>query len=156
MATEIERKFKVNSLEWLIQGSGERLQQGYLSTDPERTVRVRVVGERAWLTIKGRTVGASRPEFEYDLPTSEARQLLELCLLPLIDKTRYRVPFAGHTWEVDVFHGANAGLVIAEVELDREDEAVQRPAWLGEEVTGDPAYYNSSLIRRPYDTWEEK
>lgn len=156
MGTEIERKFTVSSMEWRSEGSGERLQQGYLSTDPERTVRVRVVGERAWLTIKGRTVGASRPEFEYALPAADARQLLTLCLPPLIDKTRHRVSFADHTWEIDVFHGENQGLVIAEVELEREGEAVSLPAWLGEEVTGDPAYYNSNLIRRPYQRWEEK
>lgn len=156
MGTEIERKFTVSSMEWLSEAVGERLQQGYLSTDPERTVRVRLVGERAWLTIKGQTVGASRPEFEYAIPASDARTLLRLCLPPLIDKTRHRVLFAGHTWEVDVFHGENDGLVIAEVELEREDEAVRLPAWLGQEVTGNPAYYNSSLIQRPYQTWDER
>ena len=143
-------------MDWIAEGSGERLQQGYLSTDPERTVRIRLVGERAWLTIKGRSIGASRLEFEYSLPAADARQLLTLCQSPLIDKTRHRVPFAGHTWEVDVFHGDNQGLVIAEVELEREGEDVQLPAWLGEEVTGDPAYYNSNLIRRPYCAWDGK
>ena len=143
-------------MDWIAEGSGERLQQGYLSTDPERTVRIRLVGERAWLTIKGRSIGASRLEFEYSIPAADARQLLTLCQSPLIDKTRHRVPFAGHTWEVDVFHGDNQGLVIAEVELEREGEDVQLPAWLGEEVTGDPAYYNSNLIRRPYCAWDGK
>ena len=156
MGTEIERKFRVYSMDWTAEGSGERLQQGYLSTDPERTVRIRLVGERAWLTIKGRSIGASRLEFEYSIPAADARQLLTLCQSPLIDKTRHRVPFAGHTWEVDVFHGDNQGLVIAEVELEREGEDVQLPAWLGEEVTGDPAYYNSNLIRRPYCAWDGK
>ena len=156
MGTEIERKFTVRSMEWRATEGGERLQQGYLSTDPDRTVRIRLVGERAWLTIKGRSVGSSRPEFEYSLPADDARQLLNLCQPPLIDKTRHRVRFEGHTWEIDVFHGENEGLVIAEVELEREGEDVRLPAWLGEEVTGNPAYYNSSLIHRPYRTWDGK
>jgi len=154
MGTEIERKFRMASDDWQSRGAGERFQQGYLSIDPERTVRIRLAGERAWLTIKGHNIGASRPEFEYDIPPPEARQLLALCIPPLIDKTRYRIPYGSHTWEVDVFHGDNAGLVIAEVELSAEDEVVALPDWIGEEVTGDPAYYNSNLIRHPYRTWE--
>ncbi|MFT5685843.1 MAG: adenylate cyclase [Myxococcota bacterium] len=154
MGTEIERKFLVTSEVWRQEGAGERMQQGYLSVDPERTVRIRLTGSLARVTIKGRTIGASRPEFEYDIPPEDARQLLALCIPPLIDKTRYRVPHGAHTWEVDEFHGDNAGLVVAEVELSVEGEPVLLPDWVGEEVTEQVAYYNSSLIRRPYCTWE--
>ena len=153
MGTEIERKFLVKTGEWRSGAAGRRMQQGYLSTEPERTVRVRLDGERGWLTIKGRNVGASRPEFEYAIPPEDARQLLTLCQPPLIDKTRYRIPHQGHTWEVDEFHGDNAGLIVAEVELTAEDEEVVLPGWVGADVTGDAAYYNSSLIQRPYRTW---
>jgi adenylate cyclase len=153
MGTEIERKFLMASEAWRGLASGERFQQGYLSTDPARTVRVRLTGSQARLTIKGRTVGASRPEFEYDIPEDDARQLLALCLPPLIDKTRYRIPHGEHIWEVDEFHGVNAGLVIAEVELEDEAEAVALPEWIGEEVTGQRDYYNANLISRPYSTW---
>ena len=153
MGTEIERKFLIASDDWRRDGQGERFQQGYLSVDPDRTVRVRLAGERAQLTIKGRTIGATRPEFEYDIPVEDARQLLSLCIPPLIDKTRYRLPSGAHTWEVDEFHGVNAGLVVAEVELASEDELVVLPEWVGAEVTGQPDYYNANLIQRPYSTW---
>ena len=153
MGTEIERKFLIASDDWRRDGQGERFQQGYLSVEPDRTVRVRLAGERAQLTIKGRTIGATRPEFEYDIPVEDARQLLSLCIPPLIDKTRYRLPSGAHTWEVDEFHGVNAGLVVAEVELASEDELVVLPEWVGAEVTGQPDYYNANLIQRPYSTW---
>lgn len=153
MGIEIERKFLVASDGWRRAGAGERFQQGYLSVEPERTVRVRLAGERAQLTIKGLTVGATRVEFEYDIPADEARELLALCIPPLIDKTRHRLLIGEHTWEVDEFHGVNAGLVVVEVELASEDELVVLPEWVGEEVTEQPAYYNANLIRRPYSTW---
>lgn len=153
MGIEIERKFLVASDGWRRAGAGERFQQGYLSVEPERTVRVRLAGERAQLTIKGLTVGATRVEFEYDIPADEARELLALCIPPLIDKTRHRLLIGEHTWEVDEFHGVNAGLVVVEVELASEDERVVLPEWVGEEVTEQPAYYNANLIRRPYSTW---
>ncbi|MDG1481749.1 MAG: CYTH domain-containing protein [Myxococcota bacterium] len=153
MGTEIERKFLIASDDWRRAGEGERFQQGYLSVEPERTVRVRLAGERAQLTIKGRTVGATRPEFEYDIPVEDARQLLSLCIPPLIEKTRYRLSSGGHLWEIDEFHGVNAGLVVAEVELESEDEEVVLPDWVGAEVTEQPAYYNANLTQRPYSTW---
>lgn len=149
---EIERKFLVRGTSWRQGASGRRLRQGYLTLDKERTVRVRVSGEQAWLTIKGVTRGISRVEFEYRIPAADARVLLEtLCLQPLIDKTRYVVPCGSHRWEIDVFHGANTGLVVAEVELVSEAEHFDRPPWLGDEVSGDPRYTNSSLVRDPWN-----
>jgi adenylate cyclase len=120
---------------------------------PERTVRVRLLGERAFLTVKGPTAGASRAEFEYAIPPDDARAMLDLCEKPLIEKTRYVVPHGGLVWEIDEFHGANAGLVVAECELASEDQPLDKPDWVGEEVTGDARYYNSSLVARPFSTW---
>jgi len=154
MATEIERKFLVSSAEWKGDAVGHRLQQGYLSLDKARTIRVRVAEERAWINIKGLTRGITRSEFEYPVPLEDARRMLdELCIRPVIDKTRYLVPCGRHRWEVDEFHGRNAGLVIAEIELAREDEDFERPHWLGEEVSGDPRYFNASLVTRPFLDW---
>jgi len=154
MGMEIERKFLLRDDTWREEADpGTVFRQGYLGSDPERTVRVRLAGERAWLTIKGASHGARRAEFEYAIPVDDAQQLLGLCLPTVIDKTRYRVTDAGHTWEVDVFAGANAPLVLAEVELTHDDEAVHLPAWIGDEVTGDPRYQNSQLSRQPYATW---
>lgn len=155
MGIEIERKFLVRNTDWKIDAPGQRFTQGYLSTDPDRVVRVRLAGDQAWLTIKNRAVDLVRAEFEYPIPPDDARILLDqLCIGPLIDKTRYRVAHAGHIWEVDEFHGDNAGLVVAEIELSRPDESFARPAWLGDEVSGDPRYGNSSLIASPFSTWE--
>lgn len=154
MALEIERKFLVVNQDWKDNLTGTRLRQGYLSTDPERTVRVRVAGEHAWLTIKGGTRGITRAEFEYAIPLEDANALLdELCLRALIDKTRYLVTHAGMRWDVDEFHGENAGLVIAEIELSDEQQAFERPGWLGKEVSDDPRYFNSNLARKPYARW---
>jgi adenylate cyclase len=151
---EIERKFLVDGLGWQACAvAADELCQGYLSMDPDRTVRVRLAGERAWLTIKGRARGAARAEFEYRIPVADARELLQLCLAPLVEKTRYRIPFAGRTWEVDVFAGANRGLVLAEVELDSPDAVVTLPPWLGNEVTTDHRYANANLAARPFTTW---
>ncbi|KAF0803027.1 hypothetical protein A6D6_03838 [Alcanivorax xiamenensis] len=153
MGIEIERKFRVRDSAFLDGRDGERLTQGYLSHDKRATVRVRIKGEQAWLTIKGETHGASRSEFEYPIPPDDARAMLdELCGEGVIDKTRYLVPHQGHTWEVDVFHGDNQGLIIAELELDHEDQPFPHPDWLGDEVTGDPRYYNSALSKTPYKT----
>lgn len=133
---------------------GRRIRQGYLSVDEERAVRVRVLDDLAWLTIKGGARGLARSEFEYPIPVPEANELLDaLCHQPLIDKTRYERSHAGHRWEIDVFHGANAGLVVAEIELEREDEPFERPSWLGDEVSDDPRYYNANLIRHPFRDW---
>ncbi len=154
MAVEIERKFRTKGVDFLANQEGERLTQGYLSHDPRATVRLRVQGDRAWLTIKGKTHGASRSEFEYPIPTADAHAMLdEMCPEGVIDKTRYRIKVGEHVWEVDEFHGDNQGLVVAEVELDSEDQPFERPPWLGEEVTGDPRYYNSALSRTPYGQW---
>jgi len=154
MAVEIERKFRTNGVDFLADQEGERLTQGYLSHDPRATVRLRVQGDRAWLTIKGKTHGASRSEFEYPIPSADAHAMLEeMCPEGVIDKTRYRIQVGEHVWEVDEFHGDNQGLVVAEVELDSEDQPFERPPWLGEEVTDDPRYYNSALSRTPYGQW---
>lgn len=154
MATEIERKFLLRHDGWRQGARGRRYRQGYLSTAVERVVRVRCVDDDAWLTIKGATKGVSRLEFEYPIPLADAEAMLaDLCLPPIIDKTRYRIPHGAHCWEVDEFHGVNAGLVIAEIELGSEDESFERPDWIGEEVSGDPRYFNANLIAHPYSEW---
>ncbi|TDM08408.1 MAG: adenylate cyclase [Ideonella sp. MAG2] len=152
MALEIERKFLVVGEAWR-QGTGVRYAQGYLNRDKQRTVRVRVAGEAAFLTIKGLTQGATRAEFEYPLPMADALALLPLCEGPLIEKTRYVLRVGGTTWEVDEFHGDNAPLVVAEVELPSEDAAFERPDWLGDEVTHDVRYFNANLSVRPFSQW---
>lgn len=153
MGIEIERKFRVRGDAWR-NGESVEYRQGYLSTEEQRTVRVRTDGDQAWLTIKGITRGASRSEFEYNIPLTDGRQLLdELCTRPLIEKRRYRVTHDGLTWEIDEFFGDNEGLVIAEVELASEDQAFEKPAWVGDEVTGDPRYYNANLVEQPYKQW---
>jgi adenylate cyclase len=157
VALEIERKFLVASDEWRQQAEpGVRYRQGYLSAQPRATVRVRVAGERAFLTVKGEAAGLVRPEFEYAIPLPDAEAMLAgLCGGPLVEKTRYRVPHSGHIWEVDVFEGDNAGLVVAELELTHPDEPFARPPWLGREVTGDARYLNARLARYPYRTWPQ-
>lgn len=153
MATEIERKFLVQPRDWASMGVGKAYKQGYLSSADNAIVRVRLAGEQGFLTIKGRTEGISRSEFEYPIPRADAEAMLALCPQPLIDKTRYRIPVGQHTWEVDVFHGLNDGLVVAEIELASEDEAFERPDWLAEEVTHDWRYTNASLARQPFSSW---
>lgn len=154
MQIEIERKFLLKNEDWREGASGILYRQGYLCTDPERTVRVRIGGDTAILAIKGGSDGIARAEFEYPLPIEDAALLLDqLCLQPLVEKYRYFVPFAGLTWEIDEFLGANAGLLLAEVELERVDQAVPLPPWAGAEVTGDPRYYNAYLARHPYSSW---
>ena len=149
MGIEIERKFLVRD-PWVVASRpGTDFRQGYLSHAPDRTVRVRHAGDRAWLTIKGRSVGATRAEWEYEIPPDEAAELLGLADTSVLEKTRYLVEHAGRTWEVDVFRGSNAGLVIAEIELEAEDADVELPPWLGAEVTGDRRFYSSSLARHP-------
>lgn len=155
MATEIERKFLVGGEGWR-NGTGVRLRQGYLNRDKNRAVRIRIQGDRAFLTIKGPTRGATRTEFEYEIPVADAESLLELCDGPLVEKMRYVVPCEGLSWEIDVFEGANAGLVLAEIELKSEDQPFARPPWLGMEVTDDPRYYNVNLATLPYGAWKDK
>lgn len=155
MATEIERKFLVEPALWRADpAGGTTYRQGYLSVDPDRVVRVRVAGEAGTLTIKGRTTGIARPEFEYAIPVAEARTMLDtLCLRPTVEKVRYRVLFSGRVWEVDVFAGDNAGLITAEVELPSADAPFARPPWLGREVSHDARYFNANLARHPYGEW---
>ena len=154
MGVEIERKFLLAGDDWRALGEPVLLRQGYLSSDPGRVVRVRIDGDHAYLTIKGRSVGATRGEWEYSIPLDEANELLEgLCEQPIVEKTRRKIDFAGNTWEVDEFFGANQGLVVAEIELASEDQQFDKPDWIGEEVTHDPRYYNSSLVRKPFSSW---
>jgi len=155
MGIEIERKFLVRGDAWKTQGVGVAMRQGYLSTDPERVVRVRIEGDAATLTIKGRSQGATRGEWEYAIPLADAEELLaRLCQRPLVEKTRYRIVIDAVCWEVDEFVGDNAGLVVAEIELTSEDQTFAKPAWLGEEVTHDARYFNSNLLKNPFSTWE--
>lgn len=152
MGTEIERKFLVTDPSVVDGVTGTVIRQGYLSRVKERTVRVRRMGDRAFVTIKGANVGARRSEWEYEIPASDADELLLLCESPVLDKTRYVIDVAGRDWEVDVFAGANAGLVMAEVELDDEAAVVELPSWAGLEVTDDARYYNANLARVPMGT----
>jgi adenylate cyclase len=155
MAKEIERKFLVKGDSWRSLAKGKRYRQGYLSTVKERTVRVRTAGDKGYITVKGINVGATRSEYEYEIPLADANEILDhLCERPLIEKTRYRIPTVGDlTWEVDEFESANRGLITAEVELTDENQPVPLPAWIGEEVTGDPRYYNSNLVAHPFSQW---
>jgi len=155
MGVEIERKFLVRGDGWRTQGEPVLLRQGYLSSHAERTVRVRIEGERAVLTIKSKNVGAARGEWEYPVPVADAVELLDrLCERPLIEKYRRRIPYGGFVWEVDEFLGENAGLVVAEIELPAEDAQFDKPDWAGEDVTYDLRYLNSNLIKQPYSTWK--
>lgn len=154
MSVEIERKFLVPGSGWKQGARGLRYRQGYLSADPGRSVRVRIAGDAAWLTIKGEATGYTRVEYEYPIPLADAERLLDtLCLRPLIEKTRYQLRYGGHQWDVDEFHGDNDGLVMAEIELASEQEDFARPPWLGMEVSDDPRYFNVSLARHPYKDW---
>lgn len=157
MAIEIERKFLVADDSWRDSVKDSAYyRQGYLNHEIHCSIRVRVCGERAWLNIKSATIGAERQEFEYEIPVDDAHTMLStLSRKPLIEKTRYLVEAGSHTWEIDVFEGDNAGLVVAEIELDNPDEAFEKPAWLGEEVTHDPRYYNTSLSTTPYKSWQD-
>ncbi len=154
MPVEIERKFLLADDSWRsVAGEGIRMSQGYLSKQHGRTVRVRVAGDQAWLTIKGASEGISRAEFEYAIPVEEALLLLGLCEPSVIDKTRYVIPFGGHVWEVDVFYGENEGLVVAEIELADENECFEMPSWVGLEVSDDRRYANSVLSVTPFRDW---
>ena len=157
MAQEVERKFLVAGDFKPFAQKATRITQGYLSSVPERTVRVRIKGEKGFITIKGigSASGASRYEWEKEIPVAEVEELLKICEPGVIDKTRYLVEAGEHTYEVDEFYGDNEGLVVAEVELAAEDEAFVKPEWLGEEVTGDVKYYNSMLMKNPYKNWEK-
>jgi adenylate cyclase len=154
MGIEIERKFLVAGDDWRQPVERQtHFSQGYLSRDPARTVRVRIAGDTAFLTIKGATRGATRAEFEYEIPLADARQLLALCDGPVVEKIRHLCLFDGMTWEVDEFLGANAGLLVAEIELADEGQVFARPGWLGAEVTGDGRYVNANLAVNPFTRW---
>ncbi len=154
MAQEIERKFLVKRELWKRPEGGVRYRQGYLSTVKERTVRVRTAGDKGYITVKGVTVGATRSEYEYEIPLADANEMLDrLCERPLIEKTRYRIARDGVVWEVDEFEGDNRGLITAEVELKKEDQQVTIPDWVGEEVTRDPRYFNANLVAHPFTRW---
>ena len=158
MANEIERKFLVkNDTDIDALGNPTRITQGYLSSVKERTVRVRVKGDKGFLTIKGigNKSGTTRYEFEKEITLQEANDLMNICEPGVIDKTRTNVSVGSHTFEVDCFFGDNEGLIVAEVELSSEDEVFEKPEWLGEEVTGDPKYYNSMLMKTPYKEWKK-
>ncbi len=155
MGIEIERKYLVTGDTWRAEATDVlSLRQGYLSTDPECAVRVRVSGSSAFLTIKGKNIRGAAPEFEYPIPAADAADLLDtLAKKPLIEKKRHLIPRDGLVWEVDEFLGQNAGLILAEVELESAGQAVPLPAWIGREVTGDPRYYNASLVANPFLSW---
>ena len=154
MGLEIERKFLVVDDSWNTGAHGVHYRQGYLAVGPPVAIRVRVAGEQAILNIKKATLAITRDEFEYPIPLEDGQAILEhLCEGHVIEKTRYKVSFAGMTWEVDVFEGVNQGLVVAEIELRDEAQTLLRPPWVGEEVSGDPRYLNSSLSRHPYTEW---
>ena len=154
MGLEIERKFLVKNRNWRTEADqGTVIRQGYLNSDKERTVRVRVYGEQGFLTIKGKSNQLTRQEFEYEVPLEEAQQMLRLCEKPLIEKTRFLLKHEAHTWEIDVFEGENEGLIVAEVELESESDSVTLLDWVGAEVSDDQRYFNSSLIRHPFKAW---
>ncbi len=155
MAKEIERKFLLQNNDWQSEADeGLVLKQGYLSTDPDRTVRIRLAGKRGILTVKSKNIGITRNEFEYEIPYSDTLELLKLCAPPLIEKTRYKVHHNHLTWEIDIFSGENEGLAIAEVELTDEHQSITPPAWIGKEVSDDQRYYNSNLVLHPFKHWE--
>jgi len=154
MGKEIERKYVVNTATWKPADAGTHFKQGYLNSQKERVVRVRIEGDRAKLTIKGPSVGVTRSEFEYTIPMDDAALLLDnLCEQPLIDKHRHKEVHGGKTWEIDVFHGDNEGLVVAEIELVAEDEKFAVPVWAVREVSSDARYFNSNLLKHPYKAW---
>ncbi|MEO0532580.1 MAG: CYTH domain-containing protein [Cyanobacteria bacterium P01_A01_bin.123] len=155
MGTEIERKFLVVGDQWRSLGQGIRYCQGYLSTQP--TVRARIAGDKGYLTIKGPSDGVSRAEFEYPIPLDDAQAMLDtLCQRPWVEKIRTKIPIGDLVWEVDEFMGDNRGLILAEIELNRPDQTFALPHWIGKEVSGDSRYFNSYLVKHPFNTWPTK
>lgn len=154
MGVEIEHKFLIDETKLPTLKNGYAIKQGYIQTLDHTTVRIRIRGKEAFLTIKGKSQGVSRLEFEYPIPLSDAQEMLtKLCHSSRVEKTRYLVEHEGHTWEVDIFEGANKGLIIAELELKSEDEAFSLPEWVSEEVTHDERYFNVNLVEHPYKEW---
>lgn len=156
MAKEIERKFLVKGDGWRKLAQGVHYRQGYLNSAKERTVRIRTIDNNAFITVKGPTVGVTRLEFEYAIPFEDCTTMLEqLAEKPIIEKTRYKIPFGGYVWEIDEFFGVNAGLIVAEIELPNENAVFEKPTWIGEEVSGDPRYFNSNLVKHPFTSWNK-
>ncbi len=160
MGIEIEKKFLLVGGEWRSLGKSKHYKQGYLNISKERVVRVRTIedsGEaKGFITIKGTTIGATRLEYEYEIPFIECQEMLDkLAIPPILEKERYQVEYKGLIWEVDEFLGENKGLILAEVELESEDQVFEKPDWVGKEVTGDPKYYNSNLIKHPFSKWKQ-
>ena len=155
MATEIERKFLVLNDDWrAIVRSDMKIIQAYLATNESSSTRIRIQNDKANINIKSATLGITRSEFEYAIPVVDAQSMIDdLCIKPVIEKTRYIVKYMHHTWEIDVFSGDNQGLIVAEIELSSPDEAFEKPSWLGEEVSNDARYYNVCLVNNPYKTW---
>jgi adenylate cyclase len=154
MAREIERKFLLRNEDWRGLAPGKAYVQGYLTDGGACSVRVRIAEGKGALNVKSATAGACRSEFEYEIPLEDARRMLDaLARKPLIEKTRHRIEHQGFFWEIDEFHGKNQGLVLAEIELEHEEQAFEKPAWIGEEVTDDLRYYNANLARTPYSEW---
>jgi adenylate cyclase len=154
MGIEIERKYLLKDDSWRELAKGTQYRQGYLNSEKERVVRVRTINGKGFLTIKGISTGATRVEYEYEIPDADAAAMLDgLCEKPLIEKNRYKIEFEGLVWEVDEFFGENQGLIVAEVELESEDQQFEKPGWTGEEVTGNAKYFNSNLIQNPYLKW---
>jgi len=155
MATEIERKFLILNQDWQEYTNKElRIVQGYLATNEFSSTRIRIQNDKANINIKSATLGITRTEFEYSIPVGDARLMLEdLCIKPVIEKTRFTVEHMGHAWEIDVFSGDNEGLIVAEIELSSPDEAFEKPSWIGEEVSNDARYYNACLVNNPYKNW---
>lgn len=157
MPKEIERKFLVDPGLLPALENPYVIRQGYIPTQGTATVRIRISNEKAFLTLKGRATGLTRSEFEYPVPLHDAEKMLqELCAYPLIEKKRYIIPYGGHIWELDIFEGKNEGLIVAEIELDNENEVFERPPWITKEVSFDPRYRNANLITLPYAVWNEK
>ena len=155
MGKEIERKFLIDHQRWanLNKPEGKLFRQGYLLTDKDKTIRIRATETKGFLTIKGQTIGATRMEYEYEIPVTEATELLDNFSLSELSKIRYEIPFSGKLWEVDVFLGDNKGLIVAEIELDSEDEIFALPDWVSREVTEEEKYYNSNLTVKPFKDW---
>ena len=156
MGLEIEKKFLVKGDSWRSLGKASPYRQGYLSSEKERTVRVRTIEDKAYLTIKGISRGAVRSEWEYEIPYEDALTMLEqVCETPLIEKVRHKIEYEGLIWEVDEFSGENEGLIVAEVELQSEEQTFDKPEWIGPDVTEDPRYFNANLIHYPYRMWKD-
>jgi len=154
MAKEIERKFLLDVNKWAYTGVPTKMEQAYLTIENDKVVRVRIAGDKAFLTIKGNLSGITRDEFEYEIPVDDAKQLMKMCIGNVVSKTRYVIPIQDKKWEIDVFEGDNLGLIVAEIELDNENETIEMPDWIIEEVSTDRKYYNFNLSKNPYRNWQ--